>query len=178
MPSHRLFLCMARRYMRILSVTVEQGRHNIKLGLRNGRIAPPACDNGTSVWQPCQKRTALFSDDSPIVSWVERLASKHSRIAAHLIQALALRLKINKCYSLMPFHISGSKNAMTDIPSQSFGSVSQWYYKNESDLLTFFNLTFPLPNQQLWTVFCPSYKIGMHVISVLWMRHSILADWR
>jgi hypothetical protein len=32
-----------------------------------------------------KKRTTLFSDNSSPVSWVERLASKHSRIAAHLI---------------------------------------------------------------------------------------------
>jgi hypothetical protein len=51
------------------------------------------------------------------------------------------------------------------------------FYSIDSDLLTFFNLRFPLPNQQSWTVFCPSYETDMGVISVLRMRHSILEDW-
>ncbi len=125
-----------------------------------------------------KKRTALFSDNSPTLSWVKRLASTCSRIAAHLIQVLALNLKIYKCCPITLFHIRGSKNMMTNIPLQSFGSVPQWYFKNDSDLLTFFNLLFPLPNQQSWMIFCPSYEIRMSVIFVLWSRHySILADW-
>ncbi len=125
-----------------------------------------------------KKQTALFSDNSPTVSWVDWLASKHSWIAAQSIQALVLRLKINKCCPLTPFHISRSKYTMTDIPSWLFVSIPQWYFKNDSDLLTFFNLTFPLPNQQSWMVFHQSYKIGMRMISVLQTWHSILADWR
>jgi hypothetical protein len=67
---------------------------------------------------------------------------------------------------------------MTDIPLGSFGSIPQWYFKNNSDLLTFFVLTFPLPNQQLWMVFHPSFEICMRMISVSWTWHSILANWQ
>ena len=41
------------------------------------------------------KHVALFSDNSPTVSWVTKMASKKSRIAAQLVRALALRLNIN-----------------------------------------------------------------------------------
>jgi hypothetical protein len=40
-----------------------------------------------------KKRVTLFSDNTPTVSWVTRLASKKSTVAEHLIQALVLRLK-------------------------------------------------------------------------------------
>jgi hypothetical protein len=36
----------------------------------------------------------LFSDNSPTVHWVERLAAKHSKVAMQLIRALALRLQL------------------------------------------------------------------------------------
>ncbi len=123
-----------------------------------------------------KNQTTLFSDNSPTVSWVERLASTHSRIAAHLIWALTLHLKINKCCLITPFHISGSKNAMTDTPPWLFGSISQ-YFINDLDLLTFINLMFPPPNQQLWMVFCPSCEIGMRMSFVLRTGHFILAHW-
>ncbi len=125
-----------------------------------------------------KKRVALFSNNSPTIGWVERLASRQSILAAHLIRALALWLKANKCCPLTPQHISGIKNAMTDIPSRSFGSIPKWYFKTEQQLLTFFNNTFPLPNNQPWTVYRPSIELGMHVISVLWTQHSTLVDWR
>ena len=42
-----------------------------------------------------EKRVALFSDNSPMVGWVRRLATRGSMVSAHLIRALALRLKFN-----------------------------------------------------------------------------------
>jgi hypothetical protein len=41
-----------------------------------------------------EKRIALFGDNSPSISWVARLGSRHSSVAENLIQALALRLKL------------------------------------------------------------------------------------
>jgi hypothetical protein len=38
----------------------------------------------------CKKQVTLFSNNSPTVGWVTRLASKRSIIAKNLIQALAL----------------------------------------------------------------------------------------
>jgi hypothetical protein len=40
------------------------------------------------------KQVALFCDNSPSISWVTHLASKWSLMAKHLVQALALQLKI------------------------------------------------------------------------------------
>jgi hypothetical protein len=90
---------------------------------------------------------ALFSNNTPTISWVTCLASRHSIVVANFVAALALHLKKLRCCLLTPQHIKGIKNTITDIPSRSFGSVPQWHFKSNNDLQTFFNSHFPLPNQ-------------------------------
>ncbi len=131
------------------------------------------------VCQPVQeKRAALFSDNSPTVSWVTRLASRKSIVAEHLVQALALRLKSNKTCPLIALHIEGKRNAISDVPSRSFGSNPAWHCTSDTDFLTLFNSLFPLPSQNSWTGFHLSSRVVMRVISTLQMRHSDLEEWR
>ncbi len=96
---------------------------------------------------------ALFSDNTPTISWVTHLASCHSIVVANLVAALALHLKKLRCCPLMPQQIKGKENSITDIPSRSFGSVPQWHFKWNNYLQNFFNSNFPLPNQISWNVF-------------------------
>jgi hypothetical protein len=65
---------------------------------------------------------ALFSDNLPTVSWIQKMAAKGSKVADQLLRALCLRMKQRNISPLTSLHISGKKNAMTDIPSRSFGS--------------------------------------------------------
>ena len=125
-----------------------------------------------------KRRVALFSDNDPTVSWVRRLASRHSRVAAQLLRALALRVHKQHACPLTPIHIPGNQNSMTDIPSRSFGSVPEWHCHNDHDLLTLFNHTFPLPEQGSWTVFRLNSDLVTKVISVLRMRRTTLDEWR
>ena len=90
---------------------------------------------------------ALFSENSPTVGWVKRLASRGLLVAIQLVRSLALRLKKAGASPLTPLHISGRENSMTGIPSLSFGSNLSWFCKNDTNLLIFFNEIFPLPNQ-------------------------------
>ncbi len=124
-----------------------------------------------------QKHIALFNDNSPMVSWVDRMALQKSCIAAQLVRALALRLNIKKTCPLTPVHIPGVKNALMVIPLRSFGNVMERERKTDKDLLTLFN-QIPLPNQVLWTVF--QFGIGMttRVISALRMKGITLAKWQ
>ena len=55
----------------------------------------------------CEANIALLSDNSPSVSWVDRLASKRSTVGMALIRALALCLKTHHCSPLTPLHIAG-----------------------------------------------------------------------
>ena len=64
-----------------------------------------------------EKRVAMFGDNSPSIGWVERLASKQSLLAEHLVQALTLGLKIQHACPLTTIHIAGRRNAISDVPS-------------------------------------------------------------
>jgi hypothetical protein len=121
---------------------------------------------------------ALFSDNSPTVHWVQRLAAKHSQVAMQLVRALSLRLQRSRASPLTPLHIAGVDNSMTDIPSRSFGSEPKWHCKSHSDLLTLFNTTFPLPQQASWTVYHPSSAITTRVTSILRMKLFTADEWR
>jgi hypothetical protein len=121
---------------------------------------------------------ALYSDNSPSVHWVQRLAVKSSTVAMQLIQALALRIQVTKASPLTTLHISGGENAMTDIPSRSFGSTARWNCPCDTSFLTLYNSTFPLPNQESWTAYRLSSKISTRVISILLMRDFSMAEWR
>ena len=117
-------------------------------------------------------RVALFRDNQPTVHWVQRMASKSSAVAGQLLRALALRLKMKGAAPLTPLHIAGEENAMTDIPSSSFGSVPKWHCKNDTDLLHLFNTKFPIP-QSSWTVFHPTNAIFF----VLRMQDTTMEEW-
>jgi hypothetical protein len=124
------------------------------------------------------KHIALFSDILPTVSWVNKMASRKSRIAAQLVRALALCLNIKQTCPLTPVHIPGVKNALTDIPSRLFGSVKEWECKTDGELLTLFNEQFPLPKKASWTCFQFNTKVTTCVISVLQMKGITLAKWQ
>jgi hypothetical protein len=124
-----------------------------------------------------EKRVALFSDNTPTVGWVRRLATHWPMVSAHLIRALALRLKLNGTCPITPLHIAGEENSMTDIPSRSFGSEPKWHCKSNTELLTLFNNLFPIPSQNSWTVSRISYAVGMQVTSVLQMKDFMLEKW-
>ena len=125
-----------------------------------------------------EKRVALFSDNSPTVGWVQRLATRGSMVSAQLIRALALQLKLTGTCPITPLHIAGEENSMTDIPSRSFGSKNKWHCKSNTELLTLLNNLFPIPLQNSWTVFQISYEVGMRVTSMLQMKDFTLEEWR
>ena len=125
-----------------------------------------------------EKHIALFSDNSPTVSWVQRMACRSSLVAKQLIRVLALRFNLQKVCPITALHIAGDQNSMTDIPSRSFGSEQKWHFKSELDLLIFFNCHFTLPLQNLWTVCQPTSAIATRMISVLRMTPFTLDDWR
>ena len=105
------------------------------------------------------------------------MASRHSMVAAQLVRALALRMKLRRTCPITPCHIPGVENAMTDIPSRSFGSVPEWHCQTDEELLTLFNSRFPLPHQGSWTVFQITSRVCMRVTSVLRMKDIKLGEW-
>ena len=120
----------------------------------------------------------VCSDNTPTVAWQRRWASKRSKAANRLLRAMALRLRVNHASPLVTRHIAGDRNALGDIPSRSFGSVPEWHCETDEDLRSLMNARFPLPNQQSWSVFRPSFDLSMKLISVLRMRPSTTDAWR
>jgi hypothetical protein len=124
-----------------------------------------------------EKRVAFFSNNSPSVDWVQHMAMPSSLLAEQLIRILALHFNLQRVWPITMLHICGDQNSMTDIPSRSFRSKPKWHFKLEENLLTFFNVNFPLPNQNLWTVCQPTSAIATRVISFLRMTPFTLEEW-
>jgi len=106
-----------------------------------------------------KKIVSIYSNNSPTVSWVQRQASGQSRVAAQLLRALALRMKLARSSPITATHIAGKDNVFADIPSRSFGSNTNWHCISDSDFLHFYNGTFPLPQQNFWTLYRHISKI-------------------
>ena len=113
------------------------------------------------------KHVVLYSDNSPSVHWVQRLAVRSSPAAMQLIRALALRLHTTRASPLTTLHIAGNSNAMTDVPSRSFGSDPKWHCPSDAQNLTLYNTLFPLPSQESWNHFRLSSAIHTRVLSIL-----------
>ena len=96
----------------------------------------------------------------------------------NLVQALALRLKIQRACPLTTIHIAGRRNAISNVPSRSFGSNPTWQCANADKLLILFNPMFPLPNQTSWTVLHLNCDMVMGVTSALQTKLFALDDWR
>ena len=65
---------------------------------------------------------ALFSENSPTIGWLKRLAARGSLVAMQLVRALTILLNKAGASPLTPFQISWEENAITDISSRSFVS--------------------------------------------------------
>ena len=125
-----------------------------------------------------EKTIALVGDNTPSIGWINKLASKQSKVAEQLVQAIALLLKTRKACPLITAHIEGKKNEIADVPSRSFGSNKEWHCETNSQFLSLFNSLFPLPNQTSWTVFQMNHEAVTRITSILRMTHFELEEWR
>ena len=123
------------------------------------------------------KHVLLLSDNSPSVGWMDRMASKRSTPAAKFLRALAYRINAMQACPITPLHIPGVHNRIADIPSRSFGYKHAWNFRDDKEFLTFFNKTFPLPNQQSWTVCQISSEIKLKCVRTLVKRDTEMRDW-
>jgi hypothetical protein len=124
------------------------------------------------------KHVALLNDNAPTISWATKMTSKNSACAAALLRVLSMRLKLARVSPLIPMHIPGVQNAISDIPSRSFGRKAKWHCKSDSDFLKMFSQKFPLPKQNSWTLCHLPQETVSRVISVLRTQRSELGEWR
>ena len=119
----------------------------------------------------------VCSDNSATVAWQMRGASKRSAVANRLLRVLAIRLRKNRASPLVTRHLAGERNHLGDIPSRSFGYKKEWEHNDEA-FLTFFNKTFPLPQQNCWTGFRLNSRVASKVICELLTEGSSMDEWR
>ena len=111
------------------------------------------------------KHVGLFADNTSSVSWTQKGSTTTSLPAARLLRLLALRQRARRTSSLLPIHIKGSENAMADVSSRAFKQGE--YFHAATNILSFFNSNFPLPQSRSWHEHKVPRKLSWRVISSL-----------
>ena len=111
------------------------------------------------------KHIGMFCDNTSSVAWAHRGSTSTSLPAARLLRFLALRQRARQASSLLPLHIAGEDNQMADIPSRAFKNGK--FFEAHADLVTYFNLHFPLPQNLSWREFKVPAKWASRVTSCL-----------
>jgi hypothetical protein len=122
---------------------------------------------------------AAWCDNTPTVSWTNKLSSSRSVVASRLTRALALRIRANEASPLIAVSIAGVNNQMADVASRTFGNTSvtsNAYQFSDDDFLRFFSTSFPVQNDS-WRCFRPSNKLTSRLYSELRGKTSTLASW-
>jgi hypothetical protein len=104
-------------------------------------------------WEPI----GTLCDNTPTVSWIERMASKSlSPTAGRLLGGLAFMLHSYHAGRLTTVHVPGQDNIMADIASRPSKAHDLFRCAtptlSDPDFVTAFDRTFPLPLQELWTL--------------------------
>jgi hypothetical protein len=123
---------------------------------------------------------AAWCDNTPTVSWTNKLSSSRSRVASRLVRALAMRIHVNEASPLISVSIAGTDNKMADMASRTFSRHSaqqDTFDTSDSDFLHLFSATFPLQTDS-WRVFRLSNKLISKVCSELRGEASTLGSWR
>ena len=83
-----------------------------------------------------------------MVIWKYKLRNSKSCITGYLLRFLGHRIHQARCSSMVPHHIAGVDNIMTDVISCAFKEDK--YFKISHDLVSYFNTNFPLAQNESW----------------------------
>jgi hypothetical protein len=72
--------------------------------------------------------TAAWCDNTPTVSWANKLSSSKSMVAVRLVQALALQLHTNQVSPLITWSIAGILNVMADSITNIQPTKGRWQH--------------------------------------------------
>jgi len=97
------------------------------------------------------EHVAAWSDNTPTVSWANRLNSTKSKTANRLVMELAIRQRDQRASPLATLSMSGIANTLADKASRSFGKQGDaHFFKSDAEFLTHFQHAFPLPQNKSW----------------------------
>lgn len=123
---------------------------------------------------------AAWCDNTPTVSWTNKLSSSRSQVAGRLTRALAMRIHANEASPLVSVSIAGVDNRMADFSSRTFSRKSateDTFTISDKVFLHTFSTAFPLQNDS-WRVFRFSNKLASRIFSELRGEASTLGSWK
>ena len=123
---------------------------------------------------------AAWCDNTPTVSWTNKLSSSRSRVAGRLTRALAMRIHANEASPLISVSIAGDNNWMANAASRTFHrntANTATFTVSDDEFLHTFATTFPLQNDS-WRGFRLSNKLASRVLSELRGEASLVESWR
>jgi hypothetical protein len=123
---------------------------------------------------------AAWCDNTPTVSWANKLSSSKSMVAARLVRALAMRLHTNQASPLHTWSIAGILNIMADTASRIFNkryAAGETFAVSDAAFLHMFNSKFPHPQANSWKLFQFSKRLTMLIFSELLGLTSTLGSW-
>jgi hypothetical protein len=120
-------------------------------------------------------------DNTPTVSWVEKMASRaKTPTAERLLRGLAFMLRCSHAGRLMTVHVPGMDNVMADIASRPAKAQRLFHSPSplsDSEFCSAFNTTYPLPDDQLWTLAATPPWVRYNVFKTLRGKQLALQQW-
>jgi hypothetical protein len=163
----------------VVSVDTPHGR----LTNSDLELAAEVLAVGVALERMNSKHTPLgtLCDNTPTVSWVDRMASKSkSPTAGRLLRGLAFMLYCAHAGRLTTVHVPGVENVMADIASRP--TKAQQLFRSTSALsdINFrssFDTAFPLPGNQQWTLASVPSWLRYNVFETLRGKRLALQLW-
>jgi hypothetical protein len=129
-----------------------------------------------------QEPFGMLCDNTPTVSWIERMASKSTTpMAGRLLRGLAFMLYCHRAGCLTTIYVPGPEKVMADIASRPSKALT--YFRattpvlSDHDFLSLFNVAFPLPEQQAWTLAPVPEWVKSNVLEMLRGKRLDLRLW-
>ncbi len=121
-------------------------------------------------------------DNTPTVSWIKKMASElQSPTAGRLLQGLVFMLYCCHAGRLNTVHVQGKDNVMAVIASCPSKANAMFRLQgpvlSDPKLISSFNTTFPLPNQQEWQLAMVPPWLKSNVFETLHGRRLDLRQW-
>ncbi len=123
--------------------------------------------------------TAAWCNNTPTVSWANKLSSSKSMVTARLVWALVLQLHTNQASPLIIWSISGILNVMADTASRMFSQqkADGNTFTIDDTFLHWFNSCFPHPQETSWMLFWFSNKLSTLIFLELQGLTLMLGSW-
>ncbi len=128
-----------------------------------------------------QEPLGTLCDNTPTVSWIKKMVSKSTTpTAGRLLRGLAFMLYCHRAGRLTTIYVPGPENIMADIasyPSKALTYFTTTPVLSDRDFLSSFNVAFPLPEQQAWTLAPVPEWVKSNVLETLRGKQLDLRLW-